>query len=189
MASEQAYDAVSSTLDGLLEELAEEPDNEEDSKAKFLLYEGFAKTIEAIRDCTIQFWNEYKDQFTGVSQASCEHDIRGIDSEENLSILDDLGKWFVYSMAKRANKNAKMINNVLSSLRVRLQLLEQTEVTCPMCLEDNIPVGNQQLLGCCHKTCKPCWENWIEMKGPGGAFCPLCRHQDFLADIVEQASG
>jgi ssRNA-specific RNase YbeY (16S rRNA maturation enzyme) len=40
------------------------------------------------------------------------------------------------------------------------------------------------VFGCCHCVCAPCWTHWSQLRGPT-APCPLCRHEDFLADIVE----
>lgn len=135
--AEEAYAAISTTLDTLLEQLSEEPTDEEEISAKFLLYEGFAKTIETIRESTMQFWDENRDQFTGLSAAACERDVKSIDSEQAMGIYEDADrlKWMVYGMTKKVNENSKMINNVLASLRARLQLLGEQDVTCPMCLE------------------------------------------------------
>ena len=46
------------------------------------------------------------------------------------------------------------------------------------------PALPPHVLGCCHKVCGACWKQWTDLKG-AGAPCPLCRHEDFLADIVE----
>lgn len=183
-----AFDQMASELDGLLEQLAVEPDSEEDVTAKFLLYEGFARTVETIRSSIEEFWTENKEQFSGAPRIACEREIRGIDSESSLGV-EDSEKWVVYGMTKKVNLNSKMINSILVKLRQRLQMLSEVETECPMCLEV-IPASAeaQHVLGCCHRTCKTCWDMWSELKGPGAAFCPLCRHRDFLSDLMSLAA-
>mmetsp|Transcript_14319 Transcript_14319/g.27225 ORF Transcript_14319/g.27225 Transcript_14319/m.27225 type:complete len:438 (-) Transcript_14319:97-1410(-) len=39
-------------------------------------------------------------------------------------------------------------------------------------------------LGCCHKVCKECWDNYAQMNAK--AKCPLCRDQDFLQDMAQE---
>ena len=182
-----AFDQMTSELGELLEQLAVEPSSEAEIAAKFLLYEGFASTVETIRGSVEQFWEENKEQFSGAPRAACEREIQGIDSTTALGV-EDSDKWVVYGMTKKVNLNSKMINSILVKLRTRLQLLSEAETECPMCLEvvPKDPAG-QHILGCCHRTCKTCWDNWSSLKGPASAFCPLCRHQDFLSDLMSLA--
>jgi len=52
---------------------------------------------------------------------------------------------------------------------------------------DAVPAARPEpthVFGCCHSVCGPCWTHWSSIKGPS-APCPLCRHEDFLADIVQ----
>jgi len=43
-------------------------------------------------------------------------------------------------------------------------------------------------LGCCHAMCQPCWDHWKALKG-AQAFCPVCRQQDFIVSVVEEAQA
>ena len=77
----------------------------------------------------------------------------------------------------------------------QLELLAQQD-DCPICLEPLAPTGGGDggdapdapappvVLGCCHKVCGPCWRHWLQLKGRG-AFCPLCRNDEFLGNVVE----
>jgi len=172
---------VADELTTLLGQLAKEPKLESEMVAKFALYENLQRTVAAVRDTTMAFWSENADQFVGASKASATRDIAAIDSGEAMGIQDDPRKWFVYSMAVKANQNSTLIGRTLAQLRTRLELLAQEAGECPCCLE-NITAANCTILGCCHKMCSDCWENWAELKG-ADAFCPLCKHHEFVSEV------
>lgn len=184
-----AFD-VSSTefseeVDQLLEQFAVEPTDDEEMSTKYLLFENFLANVTAIRTRLLEFWESNKDQFLGASRVACDKDIRAIDSVEAMGI-EDTGpgneKWFVYSMTKKANLNNSAITQTLAVLRSRLELLAQELGECPCCL-DSLVAERCTTLGCCHKVCTECWEHWVALKG-SNAFCPLCKHQEFVEEVV-----
>lgn len=172
--------AVADELTTLLQQLATEPKVESEVAAKFALYENLQETVAVVRTSTMEFWTENADQFVGASRASAQRDITAIDSGEAMGIQDDPRKWFVYLMAVKANKNSTTISRTLAQLRTRLELLAQAGGECPCCLEELTPAAT--VLGCCHKMCAECWSNWAELKG-AAAFCPLCKHHEFVAEV------
>lgn len=182
---DETYAAVVREVDVLLKELQREPDNDAEIAAKFGMYESFLKTVETIREQTLGFWEENKELFTGASHASALKSIHDIDSEAALGVLDDPSKWFVFLMTKQVNANSGAIQRVLSQLQSRLELLSREASDCPFCLEPT-PTDKEVTLGCCHKCCSDCWTHWVALKG-NSAFCPLCKHQEFLSVIVEVA--
>jgi hypothetical protein len=183
-AAQQAQVASSMTaeLHALLEQLAAEPTNDAETAAKFLLFENFLSNVTAIREETISFWNSSKDQFVGSTRTAGDSDIQGIDSEDGMGIQDDPRKWFVYSMTKKASDNSTRISQILAGFRARLDLLSHDIGECPYCLEQ-MQLENSTILGCCHRVCTDCWTHWVEMKREA-AFCPLCRHEEFIAEVL-----
>jgi hypothetical protein len=179
----QAFDRVLDEMRCLLSELEQEPSNDEELSAKFALYENFFATVEDIRKATFSFWADNKDMFSGDAQRSAEKLLVNIDSERAQGIPDDDRVWFVYWMTKQAGENSSTIQSVLATLKTRLELLSQDDLECPFCLE-KIPADNETALGCCHKACTTCWQHWLVLKG-NGAFCPLCKHNDFIAFIIQ----
>ena len=178
----QVANSMTTELHTLLEQLATEPKNDAETAAKFLLFENFLGNVTAIREETISFWNSSKDQFVGSSRTAGDNDIRGIDSEDGMGILDDARKWFVYSMTKKASDNSTRISQILAGFRARLELLSHDIGECPCCLEQ-MQLENSTVLGCCHRVCTDCWTHWVELKREA-AFCPLCRHDEFIAEVL-----
>lgn len=182
----QAQEALADEVTTLLEQLAKEPTDEAELAAKFALFENFLNTVVLIRDQTLLFWEENKDQFAsadGRALASAEQEIRHIDNREAMGIVDNPHKWFVYSMTRKANDNSKAIGQTLAKLRGRLELLSREELgECPFCL-DPMNVDASTVLGCCHRVCTDCWTNWSTLKGKR-AFCPLCKHEEFVQEIL-----
>lgn len=174
------------TIHQILRQLMHEPTDDEEIGRKFELYTSLLETVEASRKATNDFWADCKEDFEaaqGNVVAQVERDIKNIDSEDNLGIADHGHRWFVYDMTAKADQNNTMIKGVLKKIETKLELLNKNDDDCPFCLEPLAEIGDPVVLGCCHKACKECWENWQEIKGRN-AFCPLCRQDDFLADIV-----
>lgn len=179
---QEAAAAISSDLSSLLQQLAVEPTNDAEIAAKFSLFEAFLATVVTIREETLKFWESNKDQFTGGSRISAEAEIRKLDDNDSMGIVDDPRKWFVYSMTIKASENSRKMTKTLASLRANLELLSQEMGECPYCL-DVMTADASTVLGCCHRVCTDCWNHWVEMKG-NAAFCPLCRHEEFVAEIL-----
>lgn len=178
---------ISTDIETLLLQLKKEPDNEVELQAKFTLFENILETVTVIRCTTFEFWTENKANFDSASQDICEKKIKNIDCTDNLGIQDDLAIWFVYFMTKQANKNSRLINQVLADIKSKLSLLSQELGDCPFCLEtmksEDGSNENVATLSCCHRCCRGCWDQWVRIKG-NRAFCPLCNHPQFLNDIT-----
>ena len=175
----------------VLMQLEVEPSDDKELAAKFSLYENFLESVVLIREETMRFWDENQDVFEGHAKDASRRAIKQIDAADCMGIPEDnhpyrVAKWFVHSMCEKAHENSQKIGSVLSILRTRLELLQKDEDgDCPFCLE---ALAEKEVitLGCCHRSCQDCWDFWVQIKGPGEAFCPLCRHVQFLEEIVSQ---
>jgi len=170
----------------ILRQLVQEPKDPKEVEEKFKLYSDLLETVEASRKATNGFWADCKEDFAkaqGNVVAQVEKDIKDIDKEDNLGIAFDGRRWYVYDMTVKADQNNTMIKDILKKIETKLDLLNCNDDDCPFCLEPLSEIGDPVVLGCCHKACRECWEHWQEIKGRN-AFCPLCRQDDFLADIV-----
>jgi hypothetical protein len=169
----------------ILNQLKKEPKESAEVAAKFGLYEDYLGTVEDSRKATYDFWGECKSDFEAVNNSehvikTIENDLKKIDSGDNLGIIFHEHRWFVYDMTVKAEQNNEKLKTALHDLEIKLDLLDK-EDECPFCLE----AGKDSVtLGCCHKACTECWKHWQELKG-ANAFCPLCRQEDFLENMVE----
>jgi len=172
-------------MSSILEQLRREPTKDEEMMAKFKLYEEFLKNVEKSRKATHDFWKDCKDEFAEAQGNVCrdvERSLKDIDNEENLAIVFNERRWFVYDMTVKADSNNDKIEAVLKTIERKLEMLQKND-DCPFCLEspsDDVPFVT---LGCCHKACEECWTNWQELRGHG-AFCPLCREEDFITTVM-----
>jgi hypothetical protein len=176
--------AVPSTFEALLESLAVEPADAAELAAKFAIFENYLNSVVTVREQTVFFWDENKDQFTGAALAAGNKAVRDIDTENSMSINESSRRWFVFFMMQKAHENSVAIGNTLAAIRAKLELLTQEDMECPFCLDAIVP-ENGTTLGCCHKVCTPCWSQWQNLKG-SHAFCPLCRHQEFVSELFEE---
>ncbi len=180
---------VPTGFEGLLETLAIEPTDPTEVTTKFAIFENYLDTVVNLREQTIEFWQTNRSQFEEAPTlrsvvTTIDRAIRNIDQESSMTIYEgNSSRWFVYYMMKKANQNHEAISNTLKSIRSKLELLTQEDIDCPFCLESVGKDSEAVVLGCCHKTCKPCWDNWQDLKGMN-AFCPLCRHEEFIQSIV-----
>jgi len=170
----------------LLNELRIEPSDEAEQAAKFGLFTEYLGTVEQLRNETHSFFDECKEDFHASGRSDLECKIKKIDSQENMGVDFVEGRWFVYDMTKKAGDNCGLIGNVLALIKVRLELLARQD-ECPICLEEMDEGSEPHVLGCCHKVCKDCWQHWSQMQGHS-AFCPLCRNEEFLHEILQRAS-
>jgi len=169
----------------LLEGLRVEPQDDDESMAKFQLFETFMGTVEKLRNETVDFYAECKADFAPETQRGVDRQIHNIDDERNLGVDFVEGRWMVFDMTRKAGQNSAMIGAILGSIKTKLDLLSRQD-ECPMCLDSLDETAH--VLPCCHKVCADCWENWQEMQG-GRAFCPLCRQEDFLGEFMERAEA
>jgi len=172
----------------LLEQLKVEPAEAVEQQAKFCLFEKYLETVEKMRNETFEFWAEAKEEFHASGKSDVERALKKIDGQDNMGIDFVPGRWFVYDMTQKAGTNCALIGRNLAMIKSRLELLAQQD-DCPICLEELGTCGEEpHVLGCCHKVCGECWSHWSAMHG-GTAFCPLCRNEEFLGDIMRRASS
>jgi len=179
-------------IDEVLRQVEREPEDDEARAAKFALYESFAKVVEEARAATLGLWSEVKSELGAARVVQqIERELAAIDSERNMGLHFDGPQrvWFVHGMVKTASRNATLLNRTLAGIRTKLELLTQ-QTECPVCLEcfDASPTASDApraatTLGCAHKVCNECWQHWCELQGRN-AFCPLCRHEEFLQQML-----
>ena len=181
--------AEESSLAVALKQLEKEPQDEAEMASKFELFTSFQSLTEASRDATMELWRNVKADFDAApaTQRKIEADIKAIDGEHNMGIVDDPRRWFVHSMCKTAARNQRQIDGVLHGVTTKLELLA-SQTACPICFEDFDPAERlATTLGCAHKTCQECWTHWSSINGGAQAACPLCRHTEFLGGLFRAA--
>merc|ERR1719277_90326 len=117
--------------------------------------------------------------------------VRGIDAQAAMGIPDESRDWFVYDMMKQAQRNNSKMAAILEHYEKKLEFLATSDQeTCPICLEAFSGSSSHvaETLGCCHKVCKDCWDNWSSLMR-GRPFCPLCRHEPFLGAIAAHVTA
>jgi hypothetical protein len=175
----------SSTVEGLLNQLRKEPANDAECAAKFMLYEGYSSQVEEMRVTLFKFYEEAKPIVPPAVIVGMDQQVRSIDSTEAMGIPDGAREWFVYHMMRQAERNNLKMAGILDGFEKKLEYLASNDQNeCPVCLEPfrESGVGVPETLGCCHKVCKECWENWSSLMG-ARVFCPLCRHDEFLGAV------
>mmetsp|Transcript_11656 Transcript_11656/g.14059 ORF Transcript_11656/g.14059 Transcript_11656/m.14059 type:complete len:377 (+) Transcript_11656:56-1186(+) len=176
-----------SEINDLLSDLKLEPTNDEDCSRRFQLYEEHTETVSTIRNSLLSFWLNAKDDVPNCSaKDSIEASLANIDHAENLEVYLNPKYWFIYSMAKKVTLNENKIGKVLREIQIKLDLLASNSEDCPICLDSIDDVNHEHVFGCAHKIHKECWNHWSRhcsdnMKQP---FCPLCRNDEFLQDIL-----
>jgi len=180
-----------STVDNLMNQLREEPEDEAECAAKFNLYEGYGSEVEQMRGTLLKFHEETRPTVPAVIATDMDKQVGGIDTAEAMGIPDDAREWFVYHMMRKAERNNLKMSGILDGFEKKLEFLASNDQSeCPVCLEDFAAEGEHapETLGCCHKVCTSCWDNWCSVMG-GRAFCPLCRHEAFLGAVAARVTG
>jgi hypothetical protein len=197
---EQQLAVGAGEMEQLLAQLRAEPDTDDERAAKFALYETFSETTQKAREALFTFWDGCKHEFGGdggggggggggQAREGVAHALKRLDRQENWAIEFADGRWFVFDMARKCDANSALIDSTLGSIKTKLELLARQD-DCPICLEplaEDAEGGDDAgvvVLGCCHKVCRECWDEWVKLKR-GRAFCPLCRNDEFLGDVVE----
>jgi len=190
--AKDGVDTEGDEMEKLLNELRKEPKDDAGRETKFKLYEKYQETIQDARKALFKFWSDCKKEFgatdgddgereKAAAVKQVESDLKRVDDARNLGFPDFQSDcWFVYHMAIKVTKNNTMLGDVLKGIQTKLDVLAKQD-DCPICLEplDEDP----EVLGCCHKVCTECWANWKAMQG-ARAFCPLCKHNDFLGSVM-----
>jgi len=186
-APEQVEEEGQAEFATLLDQLRCEPVEELEVEAKFNLYSTYLETVEKTRNALLQFWAEAEEDFHADGRREVAHLLKKIDSADNMGVEFVEGRWFVYDMTRKAGSNCKLMGQTLATIKSRLELLGR-EDDCPICMEKIDACGEApHVFGCCHKVCGECWEHWSEMNR-GRTFCPLCRHEEFVGDLLRRAS-
>uniref|UniRef100_A0A7S1S9T5 RING-type domain-containing protein n=1 Tax=Alexandrium catenella TaxID=2925 RepID=A0A7S1S9T5_ALECA len=179
----------SGAVDALLAQLREEPADESECTAKFLLYEGYASEVEQMRGSLLKFHAESWTAVPAAVAADMDKKVRGIDSAEAMGIPDGAREWFVFHMMRKAERNNLKMASVLEGFEKSLEFLAaNSQSECPICLEAFTERGEHsaETLSCCHKVCSDCWEHWSAVTH-GRPFCPLCRQDEFLGAVASRA--
>ncbi|CAJ1353545.1 unnamed protein product [Effrenium voratum] len=153
-----------------------------------LLPEGYAQEVEQMRGTLMTFHEETCSTVPESVAADMGKRVKGIDSTEAMGIPDEAREWFVFHMMKQAERNNVSMARILEDFQKKLEFLAKNDQQeCPVCLEPFEAEGEHAAatLGCCHKVCKECWETWSQLMH-GRAFCPLCRHEEFLGEEFEE---
>merc|ERR1740138_588235 len=169
---------------------AGERSGEAECAAKFLLYEGYGREVEGQRETLLKFHGESRETLPAAVVHDMDRRVGAIDSREAMGIPDDAREWFVYHMMRQAERNNFAMAKTLSDFEQKLAFLAKNDQPeCPVCLECFSDAGPRaaETLGCCHKVCRECWDNWTEVTG-GRPFCPLCRREDFLGAVTARAT-
>lgn len=171
----------------LLDQLRKEPRNDEECAAKFGMYETYSSQVEKMRASVFGIYEENKPTLPSMVEKDMAARLKAIDSEEAMGILDETREWFVYHMMRTAEKNNRHMETVLTEFEKRLEFLASHEqAECPVCLEsfdEGVPGRAPEVLSCGHRCCKDCWSNWLKVCRGSRPFCPLCRNDEFVADI------
>jgi hypothetical protein len=178
-----------SGVEGILSQLRHEPENETECAAKFTLYEGYAGEVENMRNTLFEFHAESRPTLPPTIVADMDKQIAAIDNEDSMRIPDRSREWFVFHMMRQAERNNLKMAATLDAFDKKLKFLAQNDQgECPVCLD---PFDGEakvaETLGCCHKVCKECWQNWSKVMR-GRPFCPLCRQEEFLGAVAARAS-
>jgi len=187
-APERVEEAGQAEFEELLDQLRQEPGDEFEVTAKFNLYSTYLETVEKTRDALFEFWIDAQRDFHVEGQREVARQLKQIDSADNMGVDFVEGRWFVFDMTRKAGSNCNLMGRTLATIKGRLELLGR-EDDCPICLDKMDACEEEShVFGCCHKVCGECWGHWNEMHGHGCTFCPLCRHEEFVGDILRRAS-
>merc|ERR1712048_242042 len=112
-----------SSVDTLLQQLRQEPANEEECTAKFLLYEGYASEVEQMRGTLLKFHEETRPSVPAAIAAAMDKQIKSIDSTEAMGIPDGAREWFVFWMMRQAERNNLDMASILENFQKKIGVL------------------------------------------------------------------
>lgn len=113
----------SSSVDILLQQLRQEPTDEQECTAKFLLYEGYASEVEQMRGTLLRFHEETIPSVPAAIAADMNKQIKGIDSTEAMGIPDGAREWFVFWMMRQAERNNLGMAGILENFEKKIGVL------------------------------------------------------------------
>lgn len=174
------------SVDMVLRDLKAEPSDDVERAAKFGLYEAYFAEVESMRGILVKFHAESRPLLDAEAAAWMDRQLQEVDSRQNMGIFET-EDWFVYHMMRQAHVNNCKMTSKLDLWEDKItNLCAGDQQFCPICLETFSSDRPSLTLGCCHKTCRFCWDNWTRfMHGMGkAAFCPSCHRQDFLSSLL-----
>lgn len=177
--------SADAAVEALLEEMRVEPEDAQACAAKFGLYEGYAEQVQKMRETLFKFHADSAPTVPPAVAQGMDRQLKAIDRHEAMAIYDDAREWFVFQMMRQAEKNNRGMASILEDFEKKLDFLAKSDQSeCPVCLDNFEADGPHaaETLGCCHKVCKECWAQWTAVMS-GNAFCPLCKHADFMEHI------
>lgn len=178
-------------IESALAQLRDEPTDDATRVQKFGIFESYVEAVEKIRAETHRFWEAARPSFADAHvRRAAEAELKRLDRAEAMGLPDEAfggSVWYVQPMTRQAYRNNCACNRALASLRTKIDLLAAGG-DCPICLEAlEEAEGATTTLPCCHKVCTACWQQWSAVRG-AHAFCPLCRHSDFLDFVLSAAT-
>jgi len=177
-------------VEALLQQLRDEPKDEAECTAKFMLYEGYASEVEAMRGTLTKFHEDTMPTMPSAVASDMDKQVKGVDSTEAMGIPDDAREWFVFHMMRQAERNNMKMASILDGFEKKIAFLAANDQTeCPVCFDAFEDSGEHSVetLSCCHKVCKECWDSWSAVM-LGHPFCPLCRHEEFIGTVAARVA-
>jgi hypothetical protein len=179
----------SDEFEALLNQLKAEPTEDQEMAAKFMIYETYSEEVSKGRKLLFDLFEESRAGLPDAVRIGMQKELKSIDKENNMGIPDHMRVWFVYHMMRQAGKNNDSMGKIMESFEKRMEFLANNDQDeCPICLESFGEQRPATTLGCCHKVCEGCWQNWCAVNH-GRPFCPLCKHEEFLEAMHRRASG
>jgi len=99
-----------------LDQLKQEPSEEQDLERKLALYESYFSGVDGLRRDLFELWERGRVVLAPGEVARMGTALRGIDRAENLSIPERSRFWFVYHMMSQASRNHSKMQRVLDEL-------------------------------------------------------------------------
>jgi len=188
-ASTDSGGAAEDEFEKLLDQLKVEPSNDEESAAKFCLYETYGEEVTKMRLTLFGLYEENKASLPDAVKKDMEKELKDIDRAEAMGIPDESRAWFVYHMMRQARSNNTTMEGVMNHFEKKLEfLVSNDQDDCPICLEPFSATCPATTLGCCHKVCGECWAHWVAVMH-GHPFCPLCKNEEFVETLHRRASS
>lgn len=170
-------------FDKMIESIRNEPTEEEETKVQFQIYEEYLKTVISALEAVFELWETSQNDFPENAKNQMNSKIKRIDSAANMHISFDSRNWFVYEMMIKAEQNRRKIVSLIKEIETKLELMSREDEDCPICLE-KMKKDTRTILSCCHCVCTECWVHWSTIMAGNRAFCPICRNEEFLSNVL-----
>jgi WWE domain len=188
------------TVNQALARLSRDPGNDEDRAALFKLFEKLSNHCLNLRGNFDTLIVQACTSLPSGPASAVRQEGNKLNDPQLNSIRED-GTWFVrgmYITTSSVLRELMRISDAIAGLMRRIA--EDSDKECPVCLEKythdhtghQIHDGESEVipryLGCGHKICASCWDNWSALCGAAPT-CPICRgHEQFSADIEQMSA-